>query len=167
MKLIAISGSNRTGSTNLTLLHSVKESIETIQFEYFNIEDLPTFHPDKDQSPISETVLQWRNIIGASNGLLVFSPEYLHNIPAILKNALEWLSSSGELSEKPVIPIVFTPHAPRGEKALESLTWTLQALNSRVICSLHLHHNHFEKREGHSNYKGEGIELIEEAISFI
>ncbi|MCI5059180.1 MAG: hypothetical protein MRY83_23915, partial [Flavobacteriales bacterium] len=42
---------------------------------------------------------------------------------------------------KRVLPITFTPHLGRGEKAMKTLIWTLQALQSNIIGQLSLYQN--------------------------
>jgi len=65
--------------------------------------------------------------------VILATPEYAFNMPAALKSALEWCVASGEFSQKRVIAITSTPHAPRGEKCMQSLLWTLQALDATVL----------------------------------
>lgn len=65
---------------------------------------------------------------------IVFStPAYLNNLPGVLKNALDWLASSGELEAKATLVFTFTPGPPRGDRARQSLLWSLAALNARVV----------------------------------
>ena len=54
-------------------------------------------------------------------------------MPALIKNALEWITSSGELVGKKVLAITFTPNEPRGDKAMQSLLWSLQALDANIV----------------------------------
>jgi NAD(P)H-dependent FMN reductase len=49
-----------------------------------------------------------------------------------LKNALDWLVSSGELNEKPVAAISASPLYSGGDKALASLLLTLSALGTNM-----------------------------------
>ncbi len=158
MKIISISGSNRKGSTNLALLKIIGE------YEYFNIDQLPLFVPNEEES---EVVQIWKQKVGEADALIITTPEYLHNIPATLKNALEHLTNGGELYENRVLPIVFTPQKPRGEKAMQSLLWSLQALNANIVCSLLLDHSDFVKKDQQIHFEGEGMELIAEAIVLI
>ena len=89
-----------------------------------------------DFGNIPEIVRKWRSKVNAATQIIVCTPEYLHNIPAILKNSLEWLSSSGEMVNKPVLAITLTPSPPRGQYAMISLLNTLKALDAVVIAQL-------------------------------
>lgn len=139
MKIIAISGSSRTSSTNRTLLQQMallfpKEGIEISTFP----QDLPLFRAELDRSPLPKGVVQWRNQLQSATGVIICTPEYIHNMPAVLKNALEWITSSGELRGKKVLVMTLTPHPPRGEKAMQSMLWSLQALDANIVASLPL-----------------------------
>jgi NAD(P)H-dependent FMN reductase len=65
-----------------------------------------------------------------ADGVLICTPEYAFGIPGVLKNALDWTVSSGELNEKPVAAISASPLYTGGEKALASLRLTLSALGA-------------------------------------
>ena len=53
-------------------------------------------------------------------------------MPGVLKNALDWIVSSGELNKKPVAAISASPLYSGGDKALASLLLTLSALGARM-----------------------------------
>jgi len=87
--------------------------------------------------------------------------------PAILKNALEWLTTSGELSNKAVIAITYTPAPPRGAEAMTSLIWSLKALEARVLAQCPLYQNQLSVADDHSLRGLESIELVDELISLL
>jgi NAD(P)H-dependent FMN reductase len=62
----------------------------------------------------------------SSNRNILLAAEKLP--PGSLKNALDWLVSSGELNDKPVAAISASPLPTGGDKALTSLLLTLKAL---------------------------------------
>ncbi|MGZ4079606.1 MAG: NADPH-dependent FMN reductase, partial [Bacteroidia bacterium] len=61
-KILAISGSTRTNSTNSHLINAIidlyKEHLDFII--YRGLTDLPHFNPDLDQKPFPETVVEFR-----------------------------------------------------------------------------------------------------------
>ncbi len=109
----------------------------------------------------------WRKTLIASDAVIICTPEYIHNLPALIKNALEWVTSSGELAHKPVLALTFTPHPPRGEKAMQSLLWSLQALNARIVGQLDLYQTEI-RFEGKAVVMEEDmLELVKEAVQLL
>ena len=125
------------------------------------------FHPYIDCNPYPDEVRKFKTAVTEANAVLISSPEYLGNIPAVLKNALEWLKSAGELSQKKVLPITFTPHAPRGKKAMQSLCWTLGALDATIVVQLNLYHTDFKNEHGQIVFSGNGENMLKEAFSLL
>lgn len=136
--LLTISGSARPDSSNMRLLVALPALLPMVQFEVFDIHRLPLF-TDQPSLSIPGDIRSFRAKVSQANGVIIATPEYAHNLPAALKNALEWLVASGELAHKPVLPITFTPHPPRGEKCMQSLCWTLAAMDAQILAQLPLY----------------------------
>ncbi|NQH33808.1 NAD(P)H-dependent oxidoreductase [Streptococcus suis] len=92
MKLIALVGTNSAASTNRKLLQFMATHFsEKAEIELVEIKDLPMFNkPATRQLP--EAVLELAKKIEGAEGLIIGTPEYDHSIPAVLMNALAWLS---------------------------------------------------------------------------
>ncbi len=168
MNIITISGSSRSGSSNITLLKSLELIAPAHDFRHYpEIIRLPLFQAENDVPPWNEEVIKWRLAVEKADAVIISTTEYLHNIPAVLKNALEWLTTSGEMMNKRVLPIAFTPHPPRGEKAMQSLIGSLSALNARIVTQLPLYQSEieFDKKGLILNY--EIREILIEAISLL
>ncbi len=131
--LLLVSGSPRSDSANSRLLRATGNLYPGEVTEAGYLANLPIFQPERDRAPWPEAVLQWRSDVARATALTFSTPAYLHNLPGVLKNALDWLASSGELSGKPVLVFSFTPHPPRGDRARQSLLWSLQALKANVV----------------------------------
>lgn len=161
MNLLLISGSTREGSKNKSLLTYLGQNFDNVKSKSADLSKLKMFHVDLEED---EAIHSFKEMVQISDVVLVSTPEYIHNIPAVLKNAFEWLTKSGEMASKKVIAIVYTPHAPRGEKAMESLMWTLKALDANVLTNVLLHHNDIDfdaaGKLKHNNFET----LIEELI---
>ena len=167
MKILTISGSAQRDSSNDELLKSFANLFKQHSFIHIGeLMDFPLFTPEGDKHP-SEIVLSFKEKIRNADLVIISLPEYIHNITAVLKNALEWITSSGELYEKKVIAITYTPHAPRGEKAMQSLLASLQALNAKVIAELPLYKTDLTiTKEGELVGK-ESIEAIKAVFDFV
>lgn len=168
MAILTISGSARVDSKNAALLDAFPQFFSSLLFErHKTIHQLPLFQVGLDMAPWPPAVLQWRQKLTTADAVIICTPAYLHNMPALLKNAFEWVTTSGELANKPVLALTFTPHPPRGEKAMQSLLWTLQALNARVVGSLALYQQDIQLKEGKLYTDDETRELLEEAVKLL
>jgi chromate reductase, NAD(P)H dehydrogenase (quinone) len=131
MKIAAISGSLRAGSSNTAALRAAARlapaGVEVILFD--GIAALPFFNPDLDGEEVPPPVGAMRVLIGRVDGLLISSPEYARGVAGVLKNALDWLVGSHEFPNKPVALI---NTSPRATHALAALTLTLETMAARI-----------------------------------
>ncbi len=129
--IAAISGSLKSTSSNTNILRAVatlapKNIVITI---VEGLDTMPHFNPDTDENIAS--VNYFRQQIKKADAVIFSTPEYAFGVPGVLKNALDWLVSSGELNEKPVAAIGASPLWSGGNKALASLLLTLTALGTK------------------------------------
>lgn len=164
MKVLSISGSVKSNSTNARLLDALGLHFTAQQFQRFDLGKVPLFHPDRDSNPLPDAVVSLRAAIAAAELVLISTPEYIYNLPAVLKNALEWIASSGEFVGKPVIAMTYTPSLPRGEKAMQSLLWSLQALDAKILVSLPMDQSMINADDQGKLTGQEGIELLQTAF---
>ncbi|MBC7451784.1 MAG: NAD(P)H-dependent oxidoreductase [Cytophagales bacterium] len=132
LHITAISGSVRKQSSNTHILKALASLFpEYIQVQFYDeLESLPYFNPDPDKEHAPDAVQKLRTLLQASDAVIICTPEYAFGIPGVLKNALDWLVSSGELNEKPVAAITASPLTSGGDKAMASLVNTLTALGT-------------------------------------
>ncbi len=92
MKLIGLVGTNSTKSTNRQLLQYMQNHFaDKAEIELVEIKDLPVFNKPTNKK-VPEIVLEIAEKITNADGLIIGTPEYDHSIPAVLMNALAWLS---------------------------------------------------------------------------
>ena len=98
VKILAISGSLRANSSNTSILRAIIGLVpDRVQISiYPSIGDLPHFNPELDDDLALQSVRDWRTQLRSADGILFCTPEYAHGIPGVLKNALDWIVSSGE-----------------------------------------------------------------------
>jgi NAD(P)H-dependent FMN reductase len=132
IKILAISGSLRALSSNTALLRtSIAVAPEDVDITlYDGLATLPHFNPDEDVDVPPDVVLELRARIGASDGLLICSPEYAHGVPGSLKNALDWLVSSVEFPHKPIALINASAMATHADASLRE---TLSLMTARIV----------------------------------
>ena len=166
--ILCLSGSNRAGSATIRLLEALADLHPSWTFSrYDRLGHLLLFEPKYDQYPRHAEIVNWREAVAAADALIIATPEYLHNLPALLKNALEWLTTSGELSDKRVLPLTLTPHEPRGEKAMQSLLWSLQALTANIVTHLALYHADIQYDAEGRLLESDGVSILREAIGLL
>jgi chromate reductase, NAD(P)H dehydrogenase (quinone) len=91
--LIGISGSLRQGSFNSALLRAALELMpEGEPLTIASIRDIPLYDGDVEAQGIPEPVKLLKEVVAASSGLLLVTPEYNNSIPGVFKNAIDWLS---------------------------------------------------------------------------
>jgi len=139
MKLLAISGSPRAASSNAALLRaaaSVAPAGTDVTFYDDRVAALPMFSPDLDGEGAvpPPAVAELRALLRAADGVVISTPEYAHGVPGALKNALDWIVSSGELEGKPVVLLAASPSG--GQWAQASLTPTLEVMGARLVVNL-------------------------------
>src|SRR4051794_2596461 len=77
--------------------------------------DLPFYNEDLDGEGVPELVTRVRAQVGQADRVLAVTPEYNATMPAVLNNAIDWLSrpyGAGAISGKPfgVIGVTPTPY---------------------------------------------------------
>jgi len=137
MNILAISGSLQLHSSNSALIREAvaQQSRDVVLHVFQRLGDLPHFNPDLDRDSPAEPVADLRSLARAADALLIASPEYAHEMPGSLKNALDWLVSSGELYGKPAALLCGSPSSERGKYAREALQRTLEAQGMSVVLS--------------------------------
>ena len=130
--ILAISGSLKSASTNTNILRTIANiAPENVVIRIFEgLVTLPYFNPEIKEE--NTAVYNFRQKLIEADGVIFSTPEYAFGVPGVLKNALDWLVSSGELNEKPVIAISASPLYSGGDKALASLLLTLTALGATM-----------------------------------
>ena len=134
MKILAVSGSIRAKSSNSAILQAMKElAPDAINIEiYDGIANLPHFNPDIDRENALVSVIDWRSQLRNADGVIFCTPEYAHGVPGVLKNALDWIVSSGEFMHKPTAVVSASPSIDGGAKVNASLVQTLRVMMAAI-----------------------------------
>ena len=122
MKILAISGSLRANSKNTKLLQNAGLEV------YSELAQLPYFNPDLDTESPPEPVARFRKLLQDADAVLISSPEYAHGVPGVLKNALDWIVSSGEFVQKPVALVNASLNATHAQASLKETLTVMMAL---------------------------------------
>ena len=99
LSVVGIAGSLRRQSYNRALLRAARDvAPEGMQIDIFDLSDLPLYNWDVEMSAFPEPARNLQERIRAADGLLVAIPEYLHSMPGVFKNAIDWASRGGDRS---------------------------------------------------------------------
>jgi chromate reductase len=134
MNIVAISGSLRAGSTNTSLLRAAATlAPSTVNIVlYDGLDNIPAFSPERDKENATPAIQTLRQLLREADAVLFCTPEYIHGMPGILKNMLDWLASSGEFVDKPVGVISAGPSDTGGSRAHAALSYTLSVLTAHL-----------------------------------
>ena len=131
-----LAGSLRTGSLNRAAAKVASEYLD--DQATVNMPDLapvPLFNEDLEQSGIPTAVIHLKEAVLSSDAVLIFTPEYNLGIPAVTKNAIDWLSrpyGDGSLTDRVIGIASVGPSSRGGENVRERLMHICAALGGQV-----------------------------------
>ena len=146
LKILVIPGSLRTGSLNAKLA-----AVAAYQFAQAGVEvtrlsladfPLPIYDGDlQTKSGVPKHAVDLKRMIGTHHGVLIVTPEYNSSVPALLKNAIDWVSrvhdaheSRGEVFRGRAFAVAGASHSRLGgSRALAALRLILSACHALVI----------------------------------
>lgn len=136
LRILAVSGSLRAGSSNTAILHAAalaaRAGVQVVVYD--GIGTLPFFNPDLDRGTddpaLPDAVRHLRGELQGTDALLISTPEYAHGIPGVLKNALDWLVGGPEMVGRAVLPLRVSSHSVH---AYAQLVETLHTMSARVV----------------------------------
>jgi NAD(P)H-dependent FMN reductase len=111
IKVLALVGSLRAASINRQIAElAVEVAPEGVSVAVFDrLGELPFYNEDIDnEADVSAAVTALRAAAAEADAALVVTPEYNGSIPAVIKNAIDWLSrpfGNGALKDKPLAVI--------------------------------------------------------------
>ncbi len=140
-RIAAIVGSLRENSYNRQLALAAKEIVgDRAIFEIVDYDDVPLMNQDIEY-PAPDAVCRVREQIKSADGVWIFTPEYNHSYPGVLKNLIDWLSrpiSKEErqvLSRKAIAISGASPGMGGTVTAQDLLVMLLSMLNANVMNS--------------------------------
>jgi chromate reductase len=139
LKVVAIAGALRAGSLNKKLLKLATSILEKdgVEVDTVDLKQLaiPFYDGDIETTtglPASAQELVAR--IAAADGILIASPEYNFSVPAVLKNAIDWITRAKPmpLRGKTAVLLSASPSLVGGNRALWVLRMSLEAVGTHV-----------------------------------
>lgn len=149
VRILAVSGSLRAGSSNTTLLRAaMRLAPEGVRVDlYERLDALPLFNPDRESELYEEVgsaprfradlddpglaAVKDLNVrVRGADGLLISCPEYAGGVPGAFKNALDWLVGGDAFVAKPFALFNASPRATRAQAALRM---TLETMSGWMV----------------------------------
>jgi len=165
VKLLALAGSLRTGSLNKQLLNLAAKLLEAAGAEIVPIDfralAIPIYDGDVEASTgLPPGALELAKQVTEAEGLVVASPEYNFSMPALLKNAIDWLSRAKPvpLRGKTALLMSASPALVGGNRGLWALRVPLEVLG------VHVYPDMFSLASAHQAFTPES-DLKDEALA--
>lgn len=144
-KILGISGSLRRQSTNtMALRNAQKLAPEGMSIEVADISDIPLYNADLHSLGEPPAVTKLKDQIREADAVLIATPEYNFSIPAVLKNALDWVSRPPDppFNEKPVAIMGVAPGPIGTARAQYHLRQVLVFMNTFTLNKPEVFINH-------------------------
>lgn len=141
--ILTLVGSLRTASINRQLAELAAETAPdgVVLKIHDGLADLPFYNEDLDTENPPPTVAALRAAAAQADAALVVTPEYNGTIPAVLKNAIDWLSrpwGASDLKGKPVAVIGSAQGQYGGVWAHDETRKSLGIFGPRVVDTIKL-----------------------------
>ena len=146
LKILVIPGSLRSGSLNARLAGTLAAELTQAGADATNISlgdfPLPIYDGDlQAKSGVPKHAINLKRLMATHHGVIVVTPEYNSSIPALLKNAIDWISrvqdpqeSRGQVfHERPFAIAAASENRLGGIRALMALRQILTACDAPVI----------------------------------
>ncbi len=138
MKLLLLSGSFHKNSRSIALLKEIKSLYPDYEMSIPKLDEVPFYSEDLEKEK-PEMVSELFSLVEKADGIIVCSPEYNHSIPAVLKNAIDWVSRpafNSVLKDKPVTIITQSQSPVGGARAQAHL----KLVFASTFSNIHINH---------------------------
>lgn len=162
---MVILGSTRAGRAGDKVMKQLKVELDKhkdLAFDYVDLRDLDLPFFDESLTPFGISVgmgeyanpkgRAWADRVGAADGYIIVTPEYDHGVPAVLKNAIDWVGK--EWNRKPVSFVSYGAQSG-GIRAVEQLRLNLLEVRTFPL------HDAVHIPNAHAAFNEEG-ELLDE-----
>lgn len=136
-RVLALCGSLRSGSSNRGLLAIARRVAPAgLAIDEFPIGDLPYYNADLDcEGAEPAPVTAFRQRVRECDAVLIATPEYNGHLPAVLKNAFDWVSkpNPGHALTGKVVTSMASGGGGGGAKALQYLDTVVPFFGNSVV----------------------------------
>jgi chromate reductase, NAD(P)H dehydrogenase (quinone) len=146
LKILVIPGSLRTGSLNARLAAAAAHEFALAGVEVTRISlgdfPLPIYDGDlQTKSGVPKNAVNLKRMMATHHGVLIVTPEYNSSVPALVKNAIDWVTrvhdaheTRGQVfRERPFAIAAASENRLGGIRALAALRLILSACQASVV----------------------------------
>jgi NAD(P)H-dependent FMN reductase len=171
-RVVVLLGSLRAESINRRIAETLRDqaSAGTVVEIVDGLDQLPFYNEEIDvDGQVPAPVSRLRDQVGAADRVLAITPEYNGTMPAVLNNAIDWLSrpyGASALSGKPFAALGATPTRFGGKWSHEDARRSATIAGADVVPDLVLSHSTldadvFEEAEVFGRFLGALVSLVE------
>jgi NAD(P)H-dependent FMN reductase len=170
-RVVVLLGSLRADSYNRRIAERLQaEAPDGVAVEIAGgLADLPFYNEEIDTEQVPAAVRDLRSLVGDADRVLAVTPEYNGTMPAVLNNAIDWLSrpyGAGALTRKPFAVVGATPTPYGGKWSHEDARRSATIAGADVVPDLVLSHSTldadvFEDAEAFGLFLGALAALVE------
>lgn len=138
-RIVALSGSLRSGSYNTALARALAERAPSgCEVEVCTPAGVPLYDADvESEKGIPEAARQLKDRVAEADGLIIVTPEYNQAVPGVMKNTLDWMTRPpkdiGRVFGDRAVALCGASAGAGGTRASQyALLPTLRALGTRV-----------------------------------
>jgi NAD(P)H-dependent FMN reductase len=146
-RVLALVGSLRAGSVNRMLAEAVKAQAPVgVTFEIAEgLAEVPFYNEDLDGEAVPAPAAALREQVAAADRVLLVVPEYNGTMPAVINNAIDWLSrpfGAGAIKDKAVAVVGTSVGQYGGQWAHEDTRKSVKVAGGQVVESIELAHRY-------------------------
>ncbi len=137
LTLVALVGSLRRGSYSRIVMdaasHLLPAGVTVLEAP---LAPVPLYNQDVEEAGAPPEVTGVQDLVSDADGLLIFTPEYNRSMPAVTKNAVDWLSrpyGAAPIRDKPVGIVAVVPGRHHGEGVRGHLSATVSVLTTNLF----------------------------------
>jgi len=134
--IAAVVGSLRADSFSRAAFRATARLCPHIEWVEAETAGVPLYNQDVEDLGDPDAVAALKRTVNSADALVFFTPEYNRSIPAVTKNAVDWLSrpyGSAPISGKSVGIVATVPGRHLGEGVRGHLTESVSALTDGVF----------------------------------
>jgi NAD(P)H-dependent FMN reductase len=169
IRVLALVGSLRAESVNRQLAELAAQTApDGVAVTIFDgLGDVPFYNEDIDGEPVPAAAAKLRAAAEAADAFLIVTPEYNGSIPAVLKNAIDWLSrpfGAGALKDKPLAVIGSALGHYGGARGHEETRKSSGVAGAQVVVGVNLSLPFSAWGAGHPSDNAEVVASIRAAV---